>query len=102
MRSLCDVFLPYVLSMTIDAIYIYSIVFFYTSVVINSVSLGEAMIFTATCWLPAKINHSHILDATSCCFSASESQKVFSNDEIDEVDCLSSNWNDALETIGFP
>lgn len=73
-----------------------------TSVVINSFSPGEASIFTPTCWFHATISHSPILAETRSCFSASESQNVFSSASIDEVDCLKRNCNDAFETIGFP
>lgn len=49
--------------------------FFLISVVISSFSVGDAMIFIAICWFPAKINHSQIPHEISFCCSASDSPK---------------------------
>lgn len=68
----------------------------------NAFSSGEASIFTATCWLPAKISPSPIPDETSLLCSASESPSSSFNALIDVVDCFNSNCNAQLEMIGLP
>ena len=72
------------------------------SVVINSFSSGEARIFTAICWLPAKISHSPTLEETNLLCSASESPSSWFNALIDVVDCFNNICNAQLEIIGLP
>ena len=76
--------------------------FYFTSVVMNSFSVGEANILHAMCWFPAKISHSPIPQETSLFFSASDNQIKVLSDLIDVVDCLSKMFNAEFEMIGFP
>ena len=76
--------------------------FFCTSVVMNALSAGEARIFTAICWFPAKINPSPILLEINLCCSASESPNKVLRDLIEVVDCFNRICNEELDTIGFP